>query len=206
MNIMLKRGGLFQKLIIMVPEGLGIFTNRKLTKLVGDKWNVAGKHGDWLFCVCGKKEIHPDKKMVVMDNLDTNQCCQITSRKEFTMLYDGLRQLGISATQIVFESESNNTYEQALNVKRLFASIAEKPLLYPCPITIVCNDIHAYRVRAIFNRTSWYTVDQVWTVRYNCDRSNPLNCENWFHYLPRPLYQVAEAAIIWRDKRRGLLP
>lgn len=209
MNIMLKRGGgPFRKLIIMIPEGLGFDTNRNLTKVAANKWDMAGRPSDWLFCTCGKKEIHPDVTIEIIDNFNTNLHCDVTLRKEFSMMYCRLFELGVPEEQLVFESQSNNTYEQALYIKELFVQIAEEPLPQPCPVTVVCNDIHAPRVQGILNHTGWYSIDddQVWTARYKRDYSNPLNHENWFHYLPRLLYQIAEAVITWRDRRKDLLP
>jgi len=190
----------FNKVIIMIAEGLGSLIPNEMANLVLRKWEAVGKPNDWLVITTGCKTTGP-QLVEVMANDDTDAAKRIELHEEMesTIPYVALRNAGFPEEQMLLETKSDNTFGQTREVRLLLQEVTgftDQEL----PITIVCHDLHVKRTTRLFKKAG-YIVNEIWAVRYQADPTQPL-----FHMRqPRPIYWALEQLIAIRDRLKGWL-
>jgi hypothetical protein len=202
--IELKRdlGNQFDRVIVIIAEGLGDLIPSAPARFVEGEWAAAGKPTSWLIITTGCKSVGTDTiDVMANDDRDAAKRLHLPKRMEATIPYEALRTAGIPEDQMLLETTSDNTYGQTQEVRRLLKAVAVN-FDEDCqlPVTLVTHDLHSKRVIALFEKHG-YQVADTWLRKYAPDATQPI----WWMRRSRFTHRIGEAVATLRDRLKGWL-
>lgn len=192
----------FDRVIVIIAEGLGGLIPNEQAKLVRQQWEAAGKPTSWLIITTGCKSVGADTiEVMANDDLDPAKRLRLPERMEATLPYEALRTAGMPEGQMLLETKSDNTYGQTQEVRQLLKAAVinfdEDGLI---AVTLVTHDLHSKRVVRLFE-THGYKVEDLWLTPYLPDSTQPI----WWMRRSRFTHRIGEAVATLRDHLKGWL-